>query len=247
MTDDYVLNFGIECKRPIDLQAPATSAFLDKISDAAPTLDQIEQDTEKGTIQVFEQGKLRRRREVEVNRNGVHAASGSEISAEERHEFLRIVATAAESLEIGKRDVSVIDLRVAFRIKHWGNHHDLTARALWEPGALYTMLQHVGTPLSEVAMVIKTSPPGRDEFMIVFTVNPRTSLREIRSGEYDGDELSIVCAIARVYGFHRAGSFCDMLAELEDIWKTTVAKPVVEDVVAATKSLAAAEKPQRTT
>lgn len=244
MTDDYVLNFGIKCKRPIDLQSAATSDFLDKLSDAAPTLDRIDEDTEKGTISLFEEGRLRRPRQIEIKSDGVQSEAGSEITLEERHEFLRIVATAAESLKIDKRQVNVVDLRVMFRIKHWGNHSDLAAEALWKPGPLHKMVQAFGTPLKDVSIGFQTSPPERDEFVIALTVAPQTELREIRSGEYDGDELVIMCAVARTKGFLRVGSFSDTLSELEDIWTKTASKPIMDNVVAALKGSAVTERPR---
>lgn len=243
MIDDYVLNFGITCKRPLDLQSQSTSDFLDKLSDAAPTLDRINEDAEKGTIELFEQGRLRRLREIEIKPGGLGAAAGNEITPDERHGFLRIVATAAESLKIPKRDVSLVDFRVFFRIEHWGNHHDLVAKALWEPGPLYTMVHELGMPLDDVTIGIRTSPPDRDEFAIGLTVNPRTAPREIRSGEYDGDKLAVVAIIGRTHGFHRAGSFPEMLAELEDIWTKMASKPIA-NLAAVVKGLAVPEKPK---
>lgn len=244
MPDDYILNFGIEWKRPIELQSPAISSFLDKLGDAAPTVDRFNEDTEKGKIVVFEQGRSRKVREVQLKSDGLLVAAGNELPVGERHDFLRIVASAAESLEIVKRDVSLVDLKFAFEIKHWGNHHDLAARAFCAPGALYKTVQQLGMPLNDLTIAIRTSPPGRDEFMMAVTVFPRTGMREIRSGEYDGDELPILCVIARTHGFHRAGSYPDMLAELEDIWTETASKPVMDNMVAALKRAAISERPQ---
>lgn len=244
MTDDYVLNFRIGWKRPIDLQSPSTSEFFDKLSDAAPTLDRYKEDTEKGKIGLFEEGKLRRLRDFEIKSDSLVAAAGSDLSRDERHEFVRIVATATESLEIVKRDVSLVLLRVIVEIKHWGNHHDLAARALCEPGSFYKTVQQLGMPLVDMTIALRTSPIDRDEFAIGVTVVTQTAEREIRSGDYDGDELGILCDVARTHGFHRAGSFCDMLAELEEIWTRTAAKPIMDNVVESLKRLAVTEKPQ---
>jgi hypothetical protein len=106
------------------------------------------------------------------------------------------------------------------------------------------MLQQLGTPLKDVTLAMLTSPPDRDEFAIIFTILLQTVDREIRSGEYDGDDIITICSIARKYGFHLAGSFSDMLEELEGIWTKVASKPVIENVVAAFDKLAVGRNPQ---
>ncbi len=243
MTNDYDLNFGIECRRPIELQSESTSDFLDKISDAVPTLDRIQEDTEKGTIELSELGRLRKNREVRIKSDGLQATAASEITLEERHEFLRIVADAAESLEIPRRDISLIDFRAIFRIEHRGNHHDLVAKALWEPAPLYTTVQQLGVPLDDVTLDFTASLPDRDEFGVAVYVIPQTSKREIRSGEYDGDSVVIMCGIGRTHGFHRTGSFSEMLTELTDLWTSRILGPITDNLVAALTAAAATERP----
>lgn len=219
MTEDCIINLGIECSEQIDLGSPAVLEFAESVTQLVPQLDQVEQDDEKKSLSLFQQGKARRPREVEIKVDGLQAAAGTGIPADERFPFILSVAAAAERLKLSKYRIVVVDLRFIFRVTHWGNHDDLVARTLFSGGRLETILDDFDNPLDTVALHFTTRPCAGDENIVLGVgFRTQTTRREIRSGEYDGDSLSVICGLGRVGGLIKTGSFKDVVQELHDVW-----------------------------
>lgn len=246
MTEDCIINLGIECSEQIDLGSTAVLEFAESVTQLIPQLDQVEQDDEKKALSLFQQGKARRSREVEIKADGLQAAAGTVIPADERFPFILSVAAAAERLKLSKYRITVVDLRFIFRVTHWGNHHDLVARTLFSGGGLKTILDDFDSPLDNVALHFTTRPNTDDENIVLgVSFRTQTTRREIRSGEYDGDSVSVMCGLGRVGGFIKTGSFKDVVQELHDVWTEKLEATLYANVVKPLQEAAVTVEPPK--
>lgn len=246
MDDEWSANFGIFTENPFDVESPMIDKFATKVTNLVPELDTVELDKAKKTwrlIQAARKGHPRLPREIEIDSGGLVAAAGSGLSPAERVAFLRGVSSAAEQLEISKFNTSVVDLKYIFRIPHWGNHHDLIANTLLSHSPLSGLAQKVSGAIVGLELRTTVRIPGEENLLCVITVRPQTTRDEIQRGEYDGDDIRVVCGIARVSDFWKAGTFEDMFVELHQTWQDHLKKVIVGDFVLPIKQNAVSSKP----
>ena len=240
---DAIVNFGVDCTQPVDLQSADVLRFAEDVSRLVPELDQVERSEKGGKFRLFQRGARGYVREVRVTADGVQAAAGSELAYEERLAFAARVAEALETLRISMFNVRVVDLRHIFRITHWGNHHDLVAQALWGRGLLQGLVQGQTTLLTSVDFAFNCELV-EGNVVFAFAVNPQTSAREIRAQKYDGDDVSVICGLARVGGFVKLKTYADMLAELGELWTRQLKDKVVASIIEPLRRAAVGREPQ---
>lgn len=245
MIEECTLNLGIECPGQIDLGSATVLEFSESVTQLVPQLDQVEQDEERKSLSVFQQGKVRHRREVVMKVDGLQAAAGTEVPADERFPFILAVATAADRLKLSKFRLVVVDLRFVFRIIHWGNHHDLVADTLFRGGRLKTMFDDFASPLTNVELTFTTRPRTGADIVLGVNFVSNTSRREIRSGEYDGDAMRVVCGLGRVGGFIKAGSFKEIIQELHDVWTQDLETTILSNVVEPLREASVTAEPRK--
>ena len=244
MKSDCVLNFGMRCDEPLDLRSRSILRFAEEVVRIVPELDQVKRDAKKGEFELFQRGKERRPREVEITEKGVQAAGGMEISIDERVDFVMKIGDAAELLEISKLNLSIVDVRFVFPIKHWGNHHDLVAKALFAGSPLCQMVRDFNSPLDRVDLSLVTRAAKNEDLVLVTSIDPKTVRREIRSGRYEGDEIVVICGVARTGGFVNVESFRGMLAEILDMWADQMESVILTHLVQPLQRFAIAEEPE---
>lgn len=246
MKCDWVLNCGIQHNHVLDIESNAVRDFAEKLVQDVPELAQVERDKSQKKLSLFEQGKEGWIRRVEISQTaGLQIATSQEITMQQQAVFVRKVIDNAEDLEISKLEVNTVDVRKIFYVKHWGNHHELLAKALFKGGILWKMFEKMDTPISNLDMSFNIYPKVDDED-IVFGVwaNPRTRRREIRSGNYDGDNLILVCGLGRTGGFVKFKNFWEMFSELFEIWKEGLTESVRRHLVKPLRNIAMPEQPK---
>ncbi len=246
METDWAVNFGISTEKPFDVESPAIDKFATEVTRLVPELSTVERNKEKNTWRLFQslqKGHPRLPREIQIDPDGLSAASGSGLTTDERIAFLRNVAKAAEELDISKFSIDVIDLKYVFRVRHWGNHHELIMGALLGGSTFSKLPETLKIPVDALELKTGLQIRGSEHIVCVVSLGPQTSRTEIRSGVYDGDEIKIVCGIARVSDFWRAGTFEDMFTELQQTWDRELAPMVIEYVVRPLKERAVSERP----
>ena len=226
-----IINFGVKSSRKIDVDSESFWRFAEDVSKRVPSLTKVDADEENGTLTLFESGGSSRVREIRVEPNGIQCAAGSEVQDDEQLSFMREVAVAAEVFDIPKLSLEHVDLRYIFRITHHGNHHDLIASVLWAGGPLKHFRDALETPFISVDTDLSIEVPGHEDVHLALTTKPRTSLREVRTGNYDGDPLDIGCGVVRFGGFATMPSFDAMLEEFENIWTSQLEEYVMKYVV----------------
>ncbi len=231
MHQNCILNMGIAAARDVlDLNGPAVEQFAAKVMQNTP-VDKSERLTDKPRIELYQRGKERRPREIEITPSAVQAAGGVELSPADRVTFVKFVADAAEQLFVSKLDLKYVDVRFIFRTKHWGNHHKLVADVFWPAGPLANFLRAAQLEPFEIDWDVKSRPSGDDNLLLVATILPRTAESEIRSGAYDGDEISLMLGLARVGGFLRFSSFGEIVQNLLQTWDADLERFVVRELV----------------
>lgn len=250
MEDNWAANFGIATENPFDVESPAVDEFASVATRLVPELSTVERNKAKNTWRLFQslqKGHARLPREIQIDPGGLAAASGSGLPADERIGFLRNVAKAAEKLGISKFSINVVDVKYVFRIRHWGNHHELIMGTLLEGSAMSRLPKRLAVPVDALELKTGLQVLGSESLVSVLSFAPQTSRTEIRSGVYDGDEIKVVCGIARVSDFWRAGTFEDMFVQLHQAWVNELAPAIIEDIVQPLRQRAVSEQPANQT
>jgi hypothetical protein len=245
MKCEWILNCGIEYNPPLDIESEIVKNFSTSIVHEIPELTQTERDTENGRFCFFEQGKEARVRQVQISKDsGLQVGAQDTLTYEEQMSFVRKVIRSAEILKISKFNITMADVRKIFFIKHWGNHHDLLAKSLFKGGALGKMFDEIECPLSKLDLNFNVYPLPNEDIVFGTWAYPRTRRSEIRSGEYAGNSLTLVCGVARVGGFVKFDSLWEMFEEVIKIWDSGLTDKVIKNLVKPLLAVAVGKEPK---
>ena len=241
MDTQCVLNLGVTLAKELDLDSPGVEKFATTIMQNSP-IDKVDRNAEKPGIDLYQTGTERHPREIELRPSGLQVAAGIEITPAERIEFVELVANAAEQLGFSKLDLKLVDVRFIFSAKHWGNHHRFLADVFWPAGPIAEFLKDAAIEPHLVDWTFNTHPHGDGNLALAVTVLPSTSGGEIRSGNYDGDEVSLMFGLARTGAFLKFGTLGDVVQGLIRIWEEDFEAKSVQRLVAPLLKAAKATK-----
>ena len=225
------LIFGIRTKTPADYRSAPMEDFLREVSRRFPSVNSTKEGRDGDSFMLYEAGADQHVREVRIAELGVFVAGGSQLPESERDRFVREVAEAADALPIRRLDIETIDLQRVFSVPHEGNHFDLIASVVTGGSPIEDLHKTTGFPNARLDILWGTHAHGENGLTFIMKTVARTTWDEITSGEFDGDEIDIVCGIGRTSGFLTLDSYLSAIDEIQAFWSEHFETPIVDGIV----------------
>lgn len=229
--DDFYLNVNLSTEMELPQNRETVLHYFEQVQRKFPEMRNfysrdkhdfvLEEDKDRGSYRWCTVEAKR------LSSGQVNPASMDEAMDLHRH----ILDLAPYSLSISPLDCEALDLLMGFDFSFCGNHNQLIAEAL----GICPGLERVRS-LSEARIInhepnvtIALDPDCRLQCRI--SVEPRTNAYQIRTGEYQEDQISVYVT-ARQYGSLAAdSSYVDSLGRLFEVCSKVVDDFVIESVL----------------
>ena len=138
---------------------------------------------------------------------------------------------APYALSISPLDCEALDLMMGFDFSYRGNHNELLAEALGVSPAFEQFAAIPGSAIIHNEPSLTLAMDDDCRLQCRMSVEPRTTAYQIRTGEYQEEQISVYIT-ARQYGSLSAGqSYIDTLRRLTDLCRDMVDHYVVDAVL----------------
>lgn len=198
--DQYFVNMALRTFLPLPQNREVVLGFFSALQKALPYLERLYV-RESGETAIEAEKTDGEYRWVALEQE--HLLSGY-VQPAEFEDALRhhtaVLKLAPYHLSINHLDVSSLDLTIGFDFFYRGNHHEVVAAALGDAfegvGLLHPPKR--GARLAAFEPDIGFVLDSRGETLCRVSVEPRTSLQAIRTGEYMEEPISVWFSVRRV-------------------------------------------------
>jgi hypothetical protein len=231
LADDFYINMNLGTEMELPSSREAVLHYFEQIQKQYPQMRNfyarekndfiLEEDKDKGAY-----------RWCSIESRRICSGQVNPMTVDEALEQHRLVLELAPyALSMSALDCEALDLMMGFDFSYRGNHNQLIAEALGVCPGL-ERLNHIPG-----ATVISYEPSftfALDEDCRIqcrFSIEPRTNAYQIRSGEFQEEQLSVYVT-ARQYGSLAAGqTYVTMLDRLWEVCREVVDHYVIDSVL----------------
>jgi hypothetical protein len=196
---DVVFNTSVRFKDPLEIDEKEVLGLFGEVMQAIPELNDYRR--EGDDFDLIERITGKPARHLRVRKKGITLAVAPPYRLEDLHRTAKCVyPLIARHLKPTPFMIEFLDIAFQFEFSFKGNHDVLVLTRLF-----------AGTPYAQIATeiegaVLDFQPAlsvslSKDHSVIaLIEIHTSTSLREIESRTFDGDEIKLVCGVAKVRG-----------------------------------------------
>ena len=155
---------------------------------------------------------------------------GSLDQAYELHEMM--LELAPHLLTISVLDCEALDVTYGFDFDFRGNHDEIVAEALGLGPGLESLLEIPGSPTIlnyEPSLTVALDPKCRLQCRLSFET--RSDAYQVRTADYDDDQISLFFTVRQYWGMGTVGSFLDSFRRQRDLGEAIVREQVLPRIV----------------
>lgn len=231
LSDDFYLNLNVNTEMELSSSRESVLHFSEQMQKRYPEMRNfyardkndfiLEGDKNSGSYR-WCSIEARRVASGRVNPEGIDEALDQHRS---------VLELAPYELSISPLDCEALDLLIGFDFNYRGNHNQVVAEALGVSPALERLSAMPGTSFIsyEPNLTIALDEECRTQCRL--SVETRTTPYQIRSGEYQEDQLSVYLTARRYGSLDPGTTFVDALAELANVCFETLDNYVIESVL----------------
>jgi hypothetical protein len=143
-----------------------------------------------------------------------------------------VLKMAPYHLTLGDLDYDHLEVVYGFDLEYAGNHDQLIADTLYGDGPLAALLHHEGAGSAiDVQPLLGVAVNESCDTQVYLEVKSRTSTFEVRTQQYEPQQLSVLLTVRRYWGFAPNESLLDVHRELTAIAEQWVGERVVPLIV----------------
>ncbi len=231
LSDDFYLNLNLSTEMELPSARETVLHYFEQIQKKFPEMRNfysrdkndfvLEEDKDRGSYR-WATVEPRRICSGQVNPESLDAALD-----QHRH----VLDTAPYALSISPLDCEALDLMLGFDFTYRGNHNQLIAEALGICPAMERLSHIPGSTIINNEPNLTFALDEECRLQCRLSVEPRTNAYQIRTGEYQEDQISVYVT-ARQYGSLGADdTFLKALDRLTDVCREVVDDYVVDAIL----------------
>lgn len=229
--EDYYLNMVLHTEMELPTDRQSVLHFFDRVSKKFPAMNNFyNRDTNEYVLEEEKDGGSYRWTSIEskrVNSGAVNPDSVDDAIAQ--HGF--VLDQVPYALSVSHLDCESLSLMYGFDFNYRGNHNDLLAEVLGVIPVFEKMGQHPGTRIASYEPSIQFALDSDCRTQCRLTLEPRTTARSIRTGEYQEEQLSVYFTVRRFGSLADEGAFAKSLQQLDTVSRELVDGYLVENVL----------------
>ncbi len=214
--DQYFVNMALRTCLPLPQNRETILGFYDSIQRALPYLSRLYV-RETGEVAIESEKAEGRLNWVALEREMLLSGCVRPDTPEEAfQQHVHVLKLAPYHLSINHLDVSTLDLTIGFDFFYRGNQHEVVASAL---GAMFDGANPLHPPVPgatlagfEPDVTFALDPDIRTLCRV--SVEPRTSIYALQTGEYGEDPISVWFSLRRVGPLRPREELADVLTDL---------------------------------
>lgn len=124
------------------------------------------------------------------------------LSSPEQRQTIQGLAKVLDGLDlVNPIAIDYVDVKFVFEFDYLGNHHGRILDILFKGSCLDHLSKAVGGEPTDFSPGLLIRHPKDPSLRFLFELRPRTGLREIESGKYDGDHIAATCSAVKLSDF----------------------------------------------
>ncbi len=235
-----VFNTAVHWKQPLPVNETVLLEFFGDVVAAVPELSEytredmgFEEAAEESqdSYRLVQPGTLRNARQLSVDRRGIVLAVAPPLGIAEADRTARIVyPLISKHLRPNPLLIDCLDVSFRFGFPYKGNHDQFILGKLFGNTAFADLVKNVNGSVIDFQPTLVMSISGDHSTRAVVEIQTATSMREIESQVYDGDEIMVMCGVAKIRGLV-GRSLDEVYASLFQDAKSFVEEGVLKAIV----------------
>ncbi len=231
LSDDFYINTHLHTEMDLPSTRETVLHYFEQLQRRYPKMGHFYQ-RERGEF-ILEEDKSHgayRWASVEARRicSGVVNPNTLDEAMEQHFQILEMVPYL---LSISKLDCESMGLMYGFDYSFRGNHNQLLAEAIGLPAALEGIASKPGAHLMSFEPAIQISLDETFKTHAKINFEPRTTVYQSKTGEYNEELLSVYVTIRRFESLTPEEKFTDELARLEKLMRELMDNYVIDQVL----------------
>lgn len=240
LADGFCVHSRLYLKLELEPSRESITQYFDQIRRAFPSLRQIRR-REDGALLLEEDERAGAgRRSVRVDASSIRFSVHDAPDAAGVGAFAeRVLATAPAFLTLCELDYDYQEVSFAFDLEYRGNHDQLVATTLFPDSPIVSALGEGGARVIDCQPFLGVALGDECETQMFIEIKGRTSMFEVRTGEYETTPLSVYVTARRYRGaqsFDLVKTQRELLRLVERYTSERVAPLVVQPLAAAIAS-----------
>ncbi|MBX3357192.1 MAG: hypothetical protein KF745_02070 [Phycisphaeraceae bacterium] len=193
---DFYINQRLNLKMDLPMRRDTVLSLFDRIRREIPSLDkfrryQNELSLESGSREPAQQW-------LGVRRTSIRSGSVNPESPEDSYRLHRLVLeTAPYFLDISPLDIEYLEVLYGFDLLASGNHDAIVYEALFAGSPIAQLVDSPNTMPTDFQPVFGVSLTPECDVHAQFEVKTRTSARQVRSGDFREEPISVYLTVRR--------------------------------------------------
>lgn len=229
--EDYYLNMVLHTEMELPNDRQSVLHFFDRVSKKYPTMNNFyNRDTNEYVLEEEKDGGNYRWTSIESKRVNSGAVNPESVDdAISQHGF--VLDQVPYALSVSHLDCESLSLMYGFDFNYRGNHNDLLAEVLGVIPVFEKMGQRPEARIASYEPSIQFALDGDCRTQCRLTLEPRTTSRSIRTGEYQEEQLSVYFTVRRFGSLKHEAAFAETLQTLDHVSREFVDGYIAEHVL----------------
>lgn len=237
-----VFNTSVRFKHALSLAEGDVLAFFGQVMQALPALNEYRRSdegkadevpsAEMESFDLIQRGKGRNVRQLRLRKSELVLAAAPPLRLSEADQTARVLyPIVSERLHPSPLSVDYLDVSFRFEMPYRGNHNQLVLTKLFGNTPLGEVIRGIDGAVFNFEPEVKLSISSDHSVIAVLTIRTATTPREIESGDYDGDEIQVLCGVAKVRGLAASSleeTYALLFAQAVPFVEQRVLIPIVE-------------------
>ena len=231
--DDFHVATRLFLKLDLTLQRETVLHFFDSVKREFPAMRKLRRREEGSLVLEEGDGDEGSRRWLRLDEDAIRLGYHSPPRTLDAQQLGQVVLKMAPyHLTLGDLDYDHLEVVYGFDLEYQGNHDQLVADTLFSEGPLAGLLTHESvTHAIDVQPFVGVSVSESCDTQVYVEIKSHTSAYEIRTQQYDAQQLSVFLTARKYWGITESESLGDVHRALTAIAEEWAAERVVPLVV----------------
>lgn len=209
--DDFHLASRLFLKMDLGLERETVLHFFDSVRREMPTLRRLRRTDDGGLMLEEDEVEMQTRRWLRIDSNAVRFGRHNPGTKAEAGQLGRLVLEKAPyHLTLGDLDYDHLEVVLGFDLEYRGNHDQLIADTFYADGPFGAFLSHPAVHQSiDAQPFLGVSLNEECDLQVYLEIKSRTSTFEVRTGNFDGQALTVFLTVRRFWGMRHGASLED--------------------------------------
>lgn len=214
--DDFYVNLRVGTQMTLPHQRETLLHFFEQIQKTFPDMSRFRR-TDQNEYMLEEDREKDSYRWLGIESQRL--ACGH-VNPPSMQEALRLPATVLDhapyALGLSRVEIDYMDLLLGFDLEFSGNHDEIVAESLFAESPLSCLLEEPGTRATDFQPTVTVALTEDFRLQARIDVVTRTNSYQVRTGEYNGDMISVYLIVRRFWGDGVRESYEELLKQLAD-------------------------------